>query len=101
MVPVADSESVETGSWETFIIGFDSASIDALMISVLDCVAGQKIDQPTGVRPYGSYSHRSYLQQIVLTGSSIHREETRLPFCLTIKLRLSPSLADNADAKPF
>ena len=37
MVAVADSESVEIGSWEAFIIGFDSASIDALMISVLDC----------------------------------------------------------------
>lgn len=42
MVVVADSESVETGSWEVFILGFDSASIDTLTISVLDCSDGEQ-----------------------------------------------------------
>jgi hypothetical protein len=35
-------ETVETESWDAFIIGFDPASIDALMISVLDRSDGEQ-----------------------------------------------------------
>jgi hypothetical protein len=42
MVGCGRTESVEAGSWEVFIIGLDSASIDALMISVLDCSDGKQ-----------------------------------------------------------
>ena len=34
------------GSWEAFIIGFDSASIDALMISVLDSIHKEETRLP-------------------------------------------------------
>jgi hypothetical protein len=51
----------------------DWASVDALMIPVLDCS----------------------------DGSNIHREETCLPFCLMVKLRLVPSLANKASAGAF
>jgi hypothetical protein len=81
---VADSESVETGSLEAFIIGFDLKSIKAVMISALDCSNGEQ-----------------YTRGAIYMGSDIHREETRLPFWLTIKPRLSPSLTDKANAKPM
>jgi hypothetical protein len=35
-------ETVETESWDAFIIGVDPASIDALMISVLDRSDGEQ-----------------------------------------------------------